>query len=248
MKIVNNRPADTPKKRPVMLKEVIYQTNGGIRFNGVLCDPRKVQWSQTVEGIEKVLTIKALSEEMFPLSFECRSRRNVAGTYDERNRIIQQFMQKIGIQIFRRNIVSGIYEGNPPFISPPNGFVVKKGEGVLLTTNNIDLVQQTTRTVNYIGGMTFKTSKDKKNGETKRPPVKETVKEVIDNGSIVLTNKRLVFIGMEKTITTELEKIAEMENYSDALYITREGLTRKLCFTGLDGNTYYGVIIALCSN
>ena len=232
-------------KRPVLLQEVVYQTNGGIRFNGVLCDPRKVQWSESIHGIEKVLTIRALSEDKYPLLFECRARKDARGAFDDRNKLIMQFMQKIGVQVFRRNIVSGIYDGNPPFIETPKGLALKRGEGVLLQTDEIDLVQQTTRVVNFVGGTSYKTTKNKAGDRPK--PVTENFREVVDNGTIVLTNKRLVFIGILNTLSIDLDKIENIDHYSDAMYITRQGFETKVCFSGLDGNTYFGVIAALNS-
>ena len=45
----------------------------------------------------------------------------------------------------------------------------------------------------------------------------------IDQGTLVLTNQRLIFIGAQRTSTVPLEKIVDIEGYDDGLRLHRQG-------------------------
>jgi hypothetical protein len=76
---------------------------------------------------------------------------------------------------------------------------------------------------------------------------------LIDTGDLVITNQRLVFCGMERTVTMPLDQIVGTTHFTDAVRINRDGRDRSSIFgldtklsTVIDGVTVnaYGNIIA----
>ena len=56
-----------------------------------------------------------------------------------------------------------------------------------------------------------------------------------DQGPLVVTNQRLIFIGVRRTISVPLEKVIEVEAYSDALALHRQGKEKaEFFFLGTD--------------
>lgn len=58
--------------------------------------------------------------------------------------------------------------------------------------------------------------------------------KVIDEGTFVVTNKRLIFVGKKRTYSVNLRKIISVEPFEDAVGISREGRQKVQYFTGLD--------------
>jgi hypothetical protein len=56
----------------------------------------------------------------------------------------------------------------------------------------------------------------------------------IDQGTLTLTNKRLVFSGTKRTINIDLRKILSVEPYSDSIVLRRESKEKTQYFTGID--------------
>ena len=54
-------------------------------------------------------------------------------------------------------------------------------------------------------------------------PVQSTSVTDIDDGTLVLTNLRIAFIGKAKSVVTQLAKIVHVESYTDALAVFQEG-------------------------
>ena len=242
---INN---DELTKKPVLLKEIVYTTGGKIQFNGVLCDPRTVRWSEKKVGNDRILSIRAISVNDYPLYFECIAHGKKFGSFDENGSLIDVFKNNIGKQIYRVNLINSIKEGSPAFISTPVGIILKNGEGALLNASGVTYSQQKTKTEYYHGGASYKLTKRLRISGGKTTPVKKNYTDIIDRGSLILTNKRLVFLGQNKSVTIELSKILDIDFYSNALDITKDGVQTKYCFSGVDGNTFYGIIMALCTN
>jgi hypothetical protein len=59
----------------------------------------------------------------------------------------------------------------------------------------------------------------------------------IDNGTLVFTNKRMVFIGSKRTTTINLNKIVALKPYRDGIVSQRENKQKTEYFTGTDKNT-----------
>jgi len=57
---------------------------------------------------------------------------------------------------------------------------------------------------------------------------------VIDQGSLILTNKRLIFIGSKRTNNIDIRKIMAIEAYKDGIELQRENKQKTKYFTGTD--------------
>lgn len=60
-------------------------------------------------------------------------------------------------------------------------------------------------------------------GSFQGQPVEQQVLSPIDNGSLVLTDQRLAFVGQTKSTSTPLAKLVHVECYADALAVFHEG-------------------------
>jgi hypothetical protein len=59
----------------------------------------------------------------------------------------------------------------------------------------------------------------------------------IDSGSLTITDKRLVFAGGKRTTNIKLDKIIQIEPYSDGIAVRRERKKRTEYFVGIDAAT-----------
>jgi hypothetical protein len=60
----------------------------------------------------------------------------------------------------------------------------------------------------------------------------------IDQGTLVLTNKRLVFVGSKRSVETALAKLISVDAYSDAVAVRRQGKEKTEFYLGLDHGFY----------
>ena len=58
-------------------------------------------------------------------------------------------------------------------------------------------------------------------------PVQSEYLAPLDTGKLIVTNKRLVFLGTKREVSTPIPKLLQVEPYSDALGIAREGKESK---------------------
>lgn len=58
-------------------------------------------------------------------------------------------------------------------------------------------------------------------------PVQSQYLAHLDTGKLIVTNKRLVFIGAQREVSTAIPKLLQIEPYSDAVGIAREGKESK---------------------
>ena len=58
-------------------------------------------------------------------------------------------------------------------------------------------------------------------------PVQSEYLAHLDTGKLIVTNKRLVFLGTKREVSTPIAKLLQIEPYSDALGIAREGKETK---------------------
>ena len=85
-------------------------------------------------------------------------------------------------------------------------------------------------------GVTVKSGAKK----TTSAPLKK-LKE-IDTGTLVITNKRVIFVGIKKTVSIDLRKIFSINIFKDGISIQRENKKRIEYFTGTDQHTLTFVI------
>lgn len=70
-------------------------------------------------------------------------------------------------------------------------------------------------------------------GGSNRSGTSETIQQlkVIDSGSLVLTNKRLVFDGGRENRNIPIEKIISVNHFSDSIEISSEARSKSMLFT-----------------
>lgn len=238
--------------KPVKGSIIEYKQSGIISINEVECDPRKLTWSEEIIGKEKILTIKGVSIDNFPICFEFKSRKGLLG-FDYVNRMITKFKDTIETQKGEMELVDSvdqavqsILRGEVVSIAPPPGIILKKGEGVIFYIRNVDYSQLKTKTEYYHGGVSYKLTKNVRIRGGKTTPVKREYIDKIDTGMLILTNKRLVFSGANKIITIELKKVMDIDTYTDGIVVAKDGVQRKMIFTNFKGWVLSALMGAAC--
>ena len=94
------------------------------------------------------------------------------------------------------------------------------------------------------GGPSFRIAKGVsfRFGETRGTSESHDKLRALDRGTLVLTNQRLIFVGLARTTAAPLEKIIDVESYSDGVLLHREGKERAQFFqlsSGLRINYQY---------
>jgi len=120
----------------------------------------------------------------------------------------------------REVMLEEIKNGNLPVLDANNvnlPIILKKDEKVHLYENSNFYEPRAIR--NY-GGMSFRVFKGVRvytgQGES------HDEQRLIDNGTIILTNRRLIFSGRNRTVNTDLKKIINLTQYSDGFQINKE--------------------------
>jgi hypothetical protein len=126
------------------------------------------------------------------------------------------------------------YNGQSPVI-------LKKDEVISIIMENINLQEPRAvrQTQAAYGGPTIRVAKGvsfRMGGASARSESHEEIR-VIDNGKLVLTNKRLIFIGSKRTVNIDLRKIMAIVPYKDGIESQRENKQKPEYFTGTDKHT-----------
>ena len=126
------------------------------------------------------------------------------------------------------------HEGQSPVI-------LKKNEIISLIMDNIQLQEPRAvrQTHAAYGGPTIRVAKGvsfRLGGASARSESHDEIR-VIDNGDLVLTNKRLIFIGTKRTVNIDLRKIVSIVPYRDGIESQRENKQKPEYFTGTDKHT-----------
>lgn len=114
--------------------------------------------------------------------------------------------------------------GAQPVDSP---LVLKKGEQAYLSTP-ATLARMVSRT-HYVGGSSGfsfpigHTGIRYRVGSFRGQPIRDQSLTNIDNGTLVLSNQRLAYLGRTKSVSVPLSKLLHVEVFNDGLSIAREG-------------------------
>ena len=111
---------------------------------------------------------------------------------------------------------------------------MRKNEELICILNDISLLEPRTVRSGIYGGPSFRIARGMyvRLGAFRSESHEEI--QQVDKGTLVLTNKRLVFLGSKRTLEIDLRKILSMEPYSDALGVRISGKTRTIYFSGMD--------------
>ena len=155
-----------------------------------------------------------------------REWRNIAygGMSDakQRERDLEHWMEEL-----RKGEVQLRVEGEAPII-------LRKGENLLLVLPEVSLLELRSVRMGTYGGPTVRVAKGihiRLGGFTA-----ESNEELrfVDQGVLVLTNRRLVFSGMKRTIEVGLGQIISLEAYKDGVVLKKSGRNKPYYFIGFD--------------
>jgi len=123
----------------------------------------------------------------------------------------------------------------------PSPVILKKNENLSLIMENISLQEPRAvrQTRAAYGGPTIRVAKGvsfRLGGASARSESHDEIR-VIDQGKLVLTNKRLIFIGDKRTVNIDLKKIMAVQAYRDGIESQRENKQKPEYFTGTDKHT-----------
>ena len=114
--------------------------------------------------------------------------------------------------------------------------ILKKNESLSIVMHNIILQEPRAvrQTHAAYGGPTIRVAKGvsfRLGGASARSESHEEIR-AIDQGSLILTNKRLIFIGSKRTSNIDLRKIMAIEAYTDGIESQRENKQKTEYFKG----------------
>lgn len=107
---------------------------------------------------------------------------------------------------------------------------LKKGEIAHLHDNSVVLMEERSVSVSNRGGGAVRIAKGLYLGGSQAVSRSHDELRQIDQGELTFTNKRIVFVGATKTKQFDLNKIIQMEVFSDGLSISYEGREKKTIF------------------
>lgn len=140
------------------------------------------------------------------------------------------------------DFLMGLEDGSIPIkYAGQSPVILKKSETISLIMENIQLQEpRAVRQTNAAyGGPTIRVAKGvsfRLGGASARSESHDEIK-VIDSGKLVLTNKRLIFMGTKRTVNIDLKKIMAIVPYKDGIESQRENKQKPEYFTGTDRHT-----------
>lgn len=165
---------------------------------------------------------------------------------------IQEFKEKYPALVEENRafkaLVSSVVKvkmGNIPKIQTPDDFLLTKNEFASIFENKVEYYQQkvkrsyagTSASVRVVKGVSVRVG-----GAT---PIEYEQRVKVDEGKLLLTNKRLIFVGRNKSVVIPIRKIVNVEKYTDGLAIVKDDTTTKLYFIGFHGLIWAETINAL---
>jgi hypothetical protein len=144
-----------------------------------------------------------------------------------------QALKERDVNEFLSGLGNGSINLKSNFDSP---IILKKNEEPSLVMNNISFLESRSvrQTVGGYGGPSFRVAQGvsfRLGGISARSESHEELRK-IDQGTLVLTSKRMVFIGSKRTVNIDLRKIIAIEPYKDGIGSQRENKQKTEYFTG----------------
>ena len=131
-----------------------------------------------------------------------------------------------------------------PLLDSSPSVMLKKGEVPFLSLENVQLKEPRSVRVTHGGhaGPRIRVAKGISFGMGTFGAKSESHEEirVIDQGNLLLTNKRLVFSGGKRSTNIQLKKVVSIDPFDDGIAVRREGKQKTEYFVGLK-NGYFVV-------
>lgn len=121
------------------------------------------------------------------------------------------------------------------------GLLLKKNEHPILELENITLQEPRAVRVSRggYGGTSIRIAKGitlHTGGTRGRSESHDEIRN-IDNGKLLITNKRIMFLGSNRTTNIDINKIVSIEDYLDGIKIQRSNKQKPEYFIGVDNNS-----------
>lgn len=205
------------RNKPLSFEEWARIENGGVSDAEQKRIERERKQKQILEEKQK----KKLAEE--------KRKKELQEAEALKERDINQFLNNLGNGQVNINC------------STPSPIIPKKNEVTNLVMLNISFLEARSvrQTIGGYGGPSIRVAKGvsfRLGGVSARSVSHEELKK-IDQGTLVLTNKRLIFLGSKRTINIDLRKIMAIEPYRDGIGSQRENKQKTEYFTGTDKTT-----------
>jgi ribosomal protein L40E len=157
------------------------------------------------------------------------------GISDEEKQILEQKASQDDLVSFVNKLNSGT--GNLSVIPNPP-IILKKGEEACVVLSGVNLLEPRAvrQTRGGYAGPTIRVAKGvsfRMGSVSARSESHEELRK-IDQGTFVLTNKRMIFIGAKRTTNIDLRKIISITAYKDGIASQRENKQKTEYFTALD--------------
>jgi hypothetical protein len=165
----------------------------------------------------------ALTEQSRGLAGDAEQQSAVAATASAEIQRRQESIKQLGFDALYTAAYLKAF--GPPSVANP--LVPKKGEQAFLV-QPATLARQATKT-QFVGGShglslpIGHTGIRYRVGSFRGHAVQQSFIAHLDQGSLVITNQRIAFVGNVKSVAVNLEKILHVEVYKDALAVFREG-------------------------
>jgi hypothetical protein len=154
----------------------------------------------------------------------------------------KQIMERKAAENDLVTFVNALDQGSVNLTPVPNPpIILKKGEEACIVFGGISLLEPRAVRQTYGGyaGPTIRVAKGvsfRMGSVAARSESHDELRN-IDQGTLVLTNKRLIFIGSKRTTNIDLRKIVAIEAYKDGIASQRENKQKTEYFTGTDKHT-----------
>jgi len=150
-------------------------------------------------------------------------------------RTIEDWNKVISQHLFRKVLIESLQSGEflddaKLVVSAP--IIPKKNEIIYLGLPDISFYEPRRYTIRNYGGGGFRVAKGVYIGGGTSVPYKFEKIDLVDVGSFVVTNSRIVFVGQKRTLTIPYKKLVSLTPHGDGLLIGKEGREKPLYFDG----------------
>lgn len=162
---------------------------------------------------------------------------------DKKSAGIDRMAQSVVLQQIRQGIT-------PQSIPLPLPVVLGRNEVALWCYDDVSMFQEKT-VKEYVGGRNGFSIRVMKGvryntGRMKTKPVEHTEMENCGKGSLIVTNKHILFCSNQQSLKLPYTKIIGITPYSDGMEVHRDGKANRLVFQGIDSWFISNLLPLIC--
>jgi hypothetical protein len=168
-------------------------------------------------------------------------RANLASLEDQRADLLSRI--KAGDLAALESFADYVFQKLPISLSPLQEalrFRPQRGETCFAQVTDVPLGRVKSRTVTRKVGGGYRIGKIYVPVQKKR--VQTVEMNTLDVGTLAVTDRRILYLGTERKLTTKLDRILELAAYQDALSVTKEGRQSSDFFLKVDGELLVAIL------